>query len=476
MLHQTDARIRATFAASAEGLIVYADDGRVIAVNTTAECLLNLPREQILGTAAREAPWDVRRLDGTALPCDEYAAVQALQSRQTIRNQVVVVPSASVEPRWVSIDAEPMAFSDGDGVYLQVIVTVRDVTEGKRSADAIRSAWDDLQTTIDNVPACISVWNTDGTNKLANQGVQDYLAASPAELAGVHVRDALGENRYAQIKPYFDAALGGSKHSYEEMDPQHDGSVRWRKKHWQPQRSNGEVVGVLAWSVDTTEERRALTRMKELVQRLDLARELERKALAITLHDEIAQELFALKLAMGKSKRGTKTPRQRTASPAGVDEGITRCIASLKGLADSLFPTDLILLPLVDALQSHAQTVCTGSGLTIQVVEFASFPTLTESMRLVLYRTAQEALLNIVRHAHAATGQIRLSADRDWISMEITDDGIGIADDALHKPGAFGLLSMRERIEALGGEFSTRRNEPAGTRLWVRLPVQLATT
>ncbi len=88
----------------------------------------------------------------------------------------------------------------------------------------------------------------------------------------------------------------------------------------------------------------------------------------------------------------------------------------------------------------------------------------------MLFRAAQEALTNVARHAQASCVDIVLGADSKSITMDITDDGVGIDDAALEKAGSYGLLGIRERVGALGGALLLRKNPVAGTTVSVQLP------
>ncbi len=110
------------------------------------------------------------------------------------------------------------------------------------------------------------------------------------------------------------------------------------------------------------------------------------------------------------------------------------------------------------------------SGLTVRVVETEPVPALDYAITLCLFRAAQEGLTNVARHARATSVQIALRADSKSITIDITDDGIGIESVDLVKTGSLGLLGILERAEALGGALVVQKNVGAGTTLSVHLP------
>jgi signal transduction histidine kinase len=95
---------------------------------------------------------------------------------------------------------------------------------------------------------------------------------------------------------------------------------------------------------------------------------------------------------------------------------------------------------------------------------------LSPAQATALFRILQEALTNVVRHAAATAVDIRLAAVPGRVTLEIADDGVGIPEDKIDDSRAIGLLGMRERALALGGEVAIRPNPTRGTTVEVILP------
>jgi len=216
--------------------------------------------------------------------------------------------------------------------------------------------------------------------------------------------------------------------------------------------------------------REAHERSRALAERLAAVREEERKEVAVLLHDGIAQELFALKLDLGLLEPlVTRRAGAKIFQEIGV--AVSRCMESIRQMANDLRPVALAYSPVFTVIAEHARHFEERSKLKINVIQTTPFPHLTESIQLLLFRAAQEALTNVARHARATTVDIVLRTDSEGISMEIRDDGVGIGEGATTKPRSLGLLALRERFCALGGEVSVRRSEPAGTSMLVHLPI-----
>jgi signal transduction histidine kinase len=217
--------------------------------------------------------------------------------------------------------------------------------------------------------------------------------------------------------------------------------------------------------------REAHERSRALAERLAAVREEERRDVAVLLHDGIAQDLFALKLDLGllmplvTRRAGAKKIFE------GITAAVSRCMESIRQVANDLRPVALAYSPVFAVIAEHARHFGERSKLKINVIQTTPFPHLTESIQLLLFRAAQEALTNVARHARATTVDIILRTDGKGVAMEITDDGVGIGEGATSKPRSLGLLALRERFSAFGGDLTIRRSEPTGTTMLVHLPM-----
>ena len=230
------------------------------------------------------------------------------------------------------------------------------------------------------------------------------------------------------------------------------------------------MEGLYALATDVTELRESYRRVRELAQRLETVREEERRAGAQLLHEGIAQDLFAMKLGLDHLQ-AQAAGRIGVAQAYGeLADAINHCMNATRQIAHDLWPSALGHLRLSVAIEEQALHFGEISGLTIRVTETAPFPVIDEATGLVFFRAAQEALTNVARHAGASRVDIVFRADNESITMDVTDDGIGIYEDALTKAGSLGLFGLRERVNSLGGALAVQTNAEAGTTVSVRLP------
>lgn len=184
------------------------------------------------------------------------------------------------------------------------------------------------------------------------------------------------------------------------------------------------------------------------------ARMEERARLARELHDSVVQQVFSMRM-QAKALRaqvdnGTATNPEKIRGIADELLDLAQnALADLRSLVLQLHPVELVGQGLVAAVRVHAQSLRAGSGLWIDV-DAGELPDLPTELQEDLYRIVQEALHNVVKHAHARHATVRIGSDRDQVLLEVGDDGVGLDADR-PRAGALGLVSMRERAIRWGG-------------------------
>ncbi len=350
-----------------------------------------------------------------------------------------------------------------------VVVTFVDITLQRQLTDALRLAQDDQRAILDSVPARITVWNADTTLQFANSVATTHFHVSAEVIVGKRCEDILEPQRYLRFKPHMEIALTGARHSHEQIDVEPDGSVRHNHLEYVPKLRDGRVTGFYALATDVTELSESYRRVRDLAQRLETVREEERRASAQLLHEGIAQDLFAMKLGLDHLQAQSSGRAGVGQACRELADAIDHCMNATRQIAHGLWPSALGHLRVALAIKDHARHFAGISRLNIHVTEIAPFPALDEATGLILFRTAQEALTNVARHAQASRVDIILRADSDTITLNVIDDGIGIEEASLTKAGCLGLLGLRERVAALGGALAVRRNAGSGTTVSVQL-------
>lgn len=466
----SEAHLRSVFLAMAEGLVFQASGGQIIDANLAAERILGLSRDQLLGKASMDPDWQAIREDGSLFPGPEHPAMVTLRTGQPIHNQIMGVRTPDEGLRWIIINSQPVFAVAEVAAPTAVVVTFVDITLQRQLSEDLRLAQEEQRAILDNVPARITSWNADSTLIFANQVAAAQFGIRAEDAVGKHCQEVLGEMRYLRARPSIEAALAGERQSHEQIDPQIDGSLRYSHVEYVPKLRDGQVQGLYSLATDVTELRESYRRVRELAQRLETVREEERRASAQLLHEGIAQDLYAMKLGLDHLQAQATNRTGVAQACRELADAINHCMNATRQIAHGFWPSAMGHLRVAVAIGDHARHFGEMSRLTIRVVEMAPFPALKAATGLVFFRAAQEALTNVARHAHASTVDIVLRADDDFITMSVTDDGIGIDESALSKAGCHGLFGLRERVLALAGALAVRRNVEGGTTVSVNLP------
>jgi signal transduction histidine kinase len=216
-------------------------------------------------------------------------------------------------------------------------------------------------------------------------------------------------------------------------------------------------------AVDTTARvaRDALRRAVE-------GQELERRRLARELHDETGQALTSILLGLSALEEANDSDALRTATQE-VRDLVVATLQDVRRLAVELRPAALDDFGLAAALERLTENFAEQTGLAVELESGLGDERLPTDIETVLYRLVQEALTNVVKHAHAERVSIVLRRNERAVTAVIEDDGRGLSDGRGEE--GLGLVGMRERVALVNGRFRIESSANAGTTLLVEVPV-----
>ena len=215
----------------------------------------------------------------------------------------------------------------------------------------------------------------------------------------------------------------------------------------------------------------ALTNARLYERSRELSVMQERSRLARELHDAVTQKLFGIRAhARAAAVLADRTPLDPERVKAEIEAVGTlgkQAHAELRAVIDGLAPPDLEAAGLADSLRRYAVLAGRAYGIPVTFTA-AEVPALGVRTETALYRVAQEALHNALRHSGAGRVSVRLSRTPRRVAVEVRDDGHGFAAEA--PSGGVGLASMRQRASSVGGAL-TIRSGPRGTLVRMTVPV-----
>ncbi len=222
----------------------------------------------------------------------------------------------------------------------------------------------------------------------------------------------------------------------------------------------------------------AQAQLRALSSRLQQARETEAVRIARELHDEIGQLLTSLRIELSRlpvrcdqHARGGSCAQELSSSVREMTRQIAEAIEFVRRISSELRPSVLDKLGLPAALEWQAREVESRTGLVVHVEVGDVEPILDELISVTLFRIAQEALTNVVRHANATGVNLRLLRTERELVLEVVDDGKGFATGVITPDKSLGIIGMRERAILVSGELTIDGTSGQGTRLRVRVPL-----
>jgi two-component system invasion response regulator UvrY len=360
-----------------------------------------------------------------------------------------------------------------EGKPIGFLAVVRDVNERRRAQELFR-------TLANNSPIAVYIVQ-DGKLQFVNSQFQHHAGVGEGELLGTDAsRFVLTEDR-GSVRQMAEAMLKGERpnpYEYRFVGP--GGRMKWVMEQVAPIQHNGRPA-TLGTFMDITERKqseetlvRSEGQLSLLSQRILEVQEEERARIARELHDQLGQELVALKIeAVVLKEELAKSPRLRERA-RGVLDLIDRLDTTAHRIAVSIRPEILDKLGLVRAIQWYAEDFERRSGISCPVEAPNDELVLPKAVSTCAYRILQEALVNVWKHSRASQAKVKVTSGHGVVNICVSDNGVGMDLGRLSEGTSLGLLGMRERASLVGGKITIRRNRGGGLRVAAHLPSSVA--
>lgn len=379
---------------------------------------------------------------------------------------------------WASVLVAAQRREQGDLAGFAAVT--RDFSERHLIEARLRRSEERLRLMIDSVKDyAIFMLSPTGDVASWNSGAQRIKGYTADEIIGRHFSVFYPpESRAAGVpERTLEAAATHGPLETEGWRTRRDGSRFWANVIISPIRNDAGVLqGFTKVTRDLTERKRLeeLEHVGELASASERAREEEKKRIARELHDDLGQQLTALRMGAVALQReieaGRCTPDTAAMGQSLITQ-IDETTSAVRRIASDLRPTmldDLGLLPAVEWLAeefSRRYGIKTYTRLSAGELEFS------DTASTAIFRIVQEALTNVARHAHATKVAITIELVDGQFEIRIEDNGTGSIPEARDKPNSFGLLGIRERVRQLNGTVSLGNVSGGGFCVQARLPV-----
>ncbi len=366
---------------------------------------------------------------------------------------------------------------DAGGVPDRFLLCLVDVTRLKRAERSLTESEAAYRAVVEQASDGILVLDREGTILEANLRACDLSGYSAKELAGRGI-EALEDGGEG------DRVAGIARMLEGETVV---GECVWRRKDGSqvPVELSGSMLAdgrLMVIGRDVSARREAQDKMlafqeclRRLSSELSLAEERTRRRIAKDLHDQVGQMLALCQMKLGELQQQSTGDGARSVKE--IRGYLYDVIVRTRSLTFELGSPVLYELGLEAALEELVKEASKRYGLRVEFVDDGGEKPLNHDMRSVLFRSAGELLANAAKHAAASSVRVALSARDGLVVMTVGDDGKGF--DAEHftarvtRGGGFGLFSMRERLEYLGGSLKIDSSPGRGTSVSVALPLSI---
>ncbi len=485
----SEARLRGIFESAVDAILTANEDQVIVQANPAAASMFRCSLNELVG-----APLDrfvpLRYRERYARDIDALGREPVVSRRMGVKREVAALRSDGTE---FPVEAAISHVSIVGRLLYTVIL--RDITERKQAEQELRASASKLQAALSSMSDAVCISDVEGRLIEFNDafasfhGFPDKASCRHAleeywDTLDMYMPD--GEHATWEKWPLARALRGETAANVEYRLRRNDtGASLIGSYSFAPILSeSGTIAGAVVAARNVTAIREVQAdlasshfALQRLIASRDQIQEEERKRIARELHDDLQQTLSAIRMDLHfiAVRFGEDAP-ELPPLVAGVDRLAERAIVSTRRIVNDLRPPMLEDLGLVPALEAMASQFNQQTGIACSIDareedisnEWVEAP----SVAICLYRVAQEALNNVAKHSHAGEVQIRLAmATASSISLQVRDNGCGMAAADMRKHESFGILGIRERIRANGGIMRIDSRPDEGTVLEVIVPL-----
>jgi len=465
--HAQDARFRHTaIVESSDDAIVSKNlDGIILSWNAAAQRLFGYSEAEAVGKSiAMLIPLELRE--------EEDLFLERLKAGARVEHYETVRITKGGKRVAVSLTISPVRDSAGKIVGFSKIA--RDITDRKRTEQVLRESEERFRLVANTAPVLIWMSGTDKLCNFFNQGWLNFTGRSlegevgEGWVSGVHPEDV---QRCLEIySASFDARID---FEMEYRLRRFDGEYRWIVDYGVPRfESDGTFCGYIGSCVDITERKSSADSLHSLTGRLIHAQEEERARIARELHDDFSQRLALQCIDLEQLQK--QLPELQLEERARVLEMLKRTKGmseDLRSLSHQLHSSKLEFVGLVPAVNGLCEEIGAKYKIKIHFTESVTPRKIPKDVALCLFRVTQEALANVVKHSQSKSASVELGANKNGISLRITDEGRGFDTQGTAPGAGIGLVGMTERLRLVGGRLLIRSELIRGTEILAEVPL-----
>ena len=443
-------------------------DGTIIRVNPAFERLTGYSSSELVGVRAPYPWWTEQTLEEQAIRRAAALARSGMKFEEEFRKKNGEIFWVEVAPKAIIIE----------GKFVNQLTLWADITDRKLAAvELLRSNVFNFNL-IEQSPYPVVVTNPDGTIERVNLALEHLTGYSASEVIGLKAPFPWWtEQKLERARKHREAALAGSGRKFEEKFRKKNGEIFWVEVFPAAIVIDGKFEHQLNIWVDISDRKKRQKDMEYYVSEVIKAHEDERHYIASELHDGVIQNLSALALDIGGLVSSEKkTSKNIIKNLTQFKSKVSTIINDMRRFCHKLRPDILDRMGLISALHMLAEEMPCDGKLKVNVQIVGESERLSPSTELVLFRVAQEALNNVLKHSQATNASVIVDFKPSELKLTISDNGRGFDStgfiDSLPGTGKLGLLGIRDRARLVKGSFSLDSQVGKGTSVSIVIPRQ----
>ncbi len=466
----------------------------VIGDHNTSEIIdINKQFTELTGYGREEAVGHTPMELGIVSDEDRDALRAVLFKDGFVKNFLMPITTKQGERRILNYFAEPLSM----GEEKKILTIAEDVTERRRAERAILESESKFRSYIDHAPSGVFIADANARYVEVNEAACISTGYTRDELLSMSILDIVGSDSLMLVMNSFRKLENKDKVTLEHEYVRKDGTTGW----WivdAVMLGDGRFMG---FTTDITQRReiereiecslkekeallikqeirdRELVASRQQLRNLIMHREElleeERRHISREIHDEMGQQLTALKMDITRLSEMLTDEQEGLLSLTGsMFRAVTNAIKSVQRVSKAIRPVMLSTLGIASAIENEINTFMASTSLQFNSTIEIGESSLDKTVALSLYRILQESITNVARHADATKVDIALRRRNGRIVLEVTDNGRGITREELSAHDAYGLIGMQERANLLNGTLEIKGSMGRGTKLTVSIPAK----
>jgi PAS domain S-box-containing protein len=465
--HAEDARFRhaAIVESSDDAIISENFEGIITSWNAGAQRIFGYTEAEVVGQS-------IEVLVPDELRDDEKRILQKVIRGERLEHYETLGVTKHGQKVNISLTMSPVRDSSGRIIGFSKIA--RDITERKRAEDSLRESEGRFRLVANTAP--VMIW-TSGLDKLFDYFNQPWMEFTgwplAAELGNGWAEGVHSEDLTACLDTYTKAFDSRQPFKMQYRLRRHDGEYRWVFDTGVPRfDGGGSFAGYIGSRIDITDRKLAEEVLSTVGRRLIEAQEEERSRIARELHDDINQRLALLANGLQELEQAMSVNRDplRKKQFHELWQLTNEIAADTEHMSHQLHPSKLHYLGLAAAVRDLCHEFSRQHKIEVECLVRDLPQDLEENVSLSLFRTVQESLHNVIKHSHGHHAKVELTRQSSLIHLRVSDDGVGFNPEQGRNSHGLGLVSMRERLRSVGGEFSIWSRPSLGTQVEGRVP------